>query len=247
MKKLAFIIIGFTISAFVQAQVCTPYWSDTSYGIHPDTIENLPIAYVNVPYDVVIQFKVPATATYNNLPITIDHVVLDSVGGLSAVPTSVPFYFNCNPSTCSFKHDSVGCVRIQGTPTTVGTYDLVINTRVFINNIIFSPFPTPGYKLVVKDNVGIPAISKTVFDVSQNLPNPVINFTDVYVNLERAENISLRISNLVGTEIYRENIVGNKGINTVSIDASHFAQGIYFYSVSNGAQSITKRMVVERK
>lgn len=247
MKKIVLVILGFMISTLVHAQVCTPFWNDTSYGIHPDTIENLPIAYVNVPYDVVIQFKVPATATYYNLPVAIDHVVLDSVGGLSVVPTSVPFYFNCNPSTCSFKHDSVGCVRIQGTPTTVGTYDLVINTRVFITAVSGVLFPTPGYKLVVNDNIGIPAISKTGFDVSQNLPNPVTSFTNVYVNLERAENFIIKISNLVGTEVYRENIIGKKGLNNVSIDASRLTQGIYFYSVSNGAQSITKRMVVERK
>jgi len=45
----------------------------------------------------------------------------------------------------------------------------------------------------------------------------------------------------------KQTAMGKKGFNTVTIDASQFAPGIYFYSVSDGENSITKRMVVDRK
>jgi hypothetical protein len=247
MKNILLGFVAMIFSLMSSAQVCTPYWSDTTYGINPDTITNLPPAYVGSAYDIVIQFKVPATAIYNNLPINIDHIVLDSIGGLSAIPTSVPFYFNCNPADCSFKHDSVGCVRLQGTPSQVGTYNLVISTRVFLTAVLGIPVPSTGYKIVVNNAIGIPELNQNVFDVSQNFPNPVSSFTDVSVNLVRAQNFSIKISNLVGTEIFSQSYTGSKGLNHVTIDASKFAEGIYFYSINNGEQLITKRMIVSRK
>jgi len=234
----------FSMQAYSQA--CTPFWNDPGYGIVPDTIINLPPAYAGSPYDVVVQFKVPPKAPFGNDSVDVDHVVLDSVSGLTEIPSSSPFYFQCNPVDCSFKHDSVGCVRIQGTPTTLGTYNLVIATRVYITPYLYLPFPTPGYRIVVHNPIGISTVSTSVFDVSQNVPNPVSSETDVCVNMVHPGNFTVKISNLVGNEMLKHEIAGKKGMNTVHIDASGFAPGVYFYCVSDGMQAITRRMVVDR-
>src|SRR6185295_254067 len=143
------------------------------------------------------------------------------------IPASVPFYFQCNPPGCSFHADSVGCVSIKGTPTTIGTYDLTIATNVYITPNAFVPFSTTGYRIVVNYPIGIAPVSQTKFDVSQNLPNPIVTKADIYVNLEHAGNLSIKISNLVGNEISKQTVVGKKGFNTLSIDASRFSPGIY--------------------
>ena len=247
--KRFFLLIALLIAGLFKAysQACTPMWTDTTHGINPDTTANLPPAYVGSAYDAVVQFKLPTSLNTPFGSTPIDHVVLTSVGGLDAIPASVNFYTQCNPVNCSFHSDSLGCVSIKGTPITPGVYDLVINTDVYITPNASLPYATPGYRIVVNNPIGIAPISQTMFDVSQNLPNPVIKKADIYVNLEHAGNLSIKVSNLVGNEIFKQSVVGKKGFNTLSIDASRFAPGIYFYLVSDGENSITKRMVVDRK
>ncbi len=227
--------------------MCTPMWVDTGFGINPDTILNLPPAYAGSPYDAVVQFKTPESALYYGNTIIIDHVVLTGVDGLSTIPASVPFYFQCNPSDCSFHADSVSCVRIQGTPTTPGTYDLIIQANVFITAVLFLPFPTPGYRIIVNNPIGIPSTSQTQFDVSQNFPNPVTDNTNIYVTLQHAGKFTLRILNMVGTEVLKQEVEGTKGRNIVTVYASGFSPGIYQYKVSYDEGTITRRMVVIRK
>ncbi len=246
MKKFSTAVIFLLITfSFAEAQVCTPVWVDTGYGINPDTTINLPPAYAGSAYDAVAQFKTPASTLVNGLPITIDHVVLTDVTGLSTIPASIPFYFQCNPADCSFAADSVGCVRIQGTPTLPGTYELTIQTNVYITPFFFLPFPTPGYRIVVNYPLGNADISNSKFNVSKNEPNPAVSGTNIYVTLEKTENFSVRISNVVAGAIFSAVVNGKKGINMFNIDASLFSPGIYFYTVSNGVQAVTRKMVVE--
>jgi hypothetical protein len=252
--RSAFSVVGLSIlliafSSFAAySQACIPMWTDTTHGISPDTLTNLPPAYVGSPYDAVVQFRVPTSAPspFGGV-ISIDHIVLTNVEGLSAIPAEVPFYFQCNPPGCSFHSDSVACVTIKGTPSTIGTYNLTIETNVYITQSLYSPYLTTGYRIVVHNPIGIPPVNQTKFDVSQNLPNPVATNADIYVNLQHAGNFTLKVSNLVGNEVLKQTIAGKKGLNTVNLDASQFSPGIYFYSVSDGENSMTKRMVVDRK
>lgn len=249
MKKFFLSIVLIPVISFAAySQACIPMWTDTSHGISPDTTVNLPPANVGSPYDAVVQFRVPTSAPspFGGV-ISIDHIVLTNVEGLSAIPAEVPFYFQCNPPSCSFYADSVACVTIKGTPSTIGTYNLTIQANVYFTPVAFLPFPTTGYRIVVHNPIGIPPVSQTKFDVSQNLPNPVASNTDIYVNLQHAGNFTLKISNLVGNDVLKQTIAGKKGLNTVNLDASGFPPGIYFYSVSDGEHSMTKRMVVDRK
>src|SRR4030095_636201 len=125
-----------------------------------------------------------------------------------------------NPTDCHFPGDSVGCVRIQGTPTTVGTYPLTINVRVHAVGGLTIPIATPGYKIVVNMPIGIAPISHTRFDVSQNSPNPVNSKTEVYVNLPKAGDIDIKVSNVIGNQILKTAVVGRQGLNTIWFDAS---------------------------
>ena len=247
MKRALLLLFAFTFSfGLVMGQVCTPQWSGSgTSGIEPDTIVNLPPAYENTPYDVVVQFKVPH-ADSSIVPIVIDYVELLSVDGLSTIPASAAFSYSCNPSNCQFHGDSVGCVRIQGTPTAVGTYALVINVKVHAGALAI-PISTTGYEIVVNMPIGIAPISHTRFDVSQNSPNPINTRTEVYVNLPKSGNISMKISNVIGNEVYKTILSGKQGLNAIWIDASKYAPGIYFYTISDGKSSVTKRMVVEKK
>ena len=83
------------------------------------------------------------------------------------------------------------------------------------------------------------------FRVSQNYPNPAEGHTSVAVNLPRAGNLSLRVSNTAGQticSIAKGNV--QAGLHNFAIDCSNWSPGVYFYTVTSGNDGITNKMIV---
>ncbi|MBX7109785.1 MAG: T9SS type A sorting domain-containing protein [Chitinophagales bacterium] len=248
MKKL--ILCGITILfsiSIAYPQACTPEWSQPGSGIYPDTATNMPAGPANVPYDFTVQFKVPLKdSSVIATGIDVNRVELTGVTGLDAIPSTVAFHYNCNPTNCTFKADSVGCVRIQGTPTTEGVYPLTISAKVFITQNTFLPVDFSGYYITVSNSIGIPGLSTNRFDVGQNTPNPAQSKTEIPVNLVHGSMIEIKVSNVIGNQVYKNSMVGHTGLNSISLDVSKFKPGIYFYTVSDEKNAITRRMVIDK-
>jgi hypothetical protein len=84
------------------------------------------------------------------------------------------------------------------------------------------------------------------FDVLQNNPNPFDDKSSIYFNSVRTESVNFKVYNMLGSEVYSNTINAKAGVNTIVLDANKFTQGIYFYELSNGVNSVTKRMVVSK-
>lgn len=85
------------------------------------------------------------------------------------------------------------------------------------------------------------------FEVSQNYPNPALNSTQVAIRLQNAsDDVSLRITDVVGKNlIARGHIKMNAGVNTLTIDVTTLQPGIYYYTLNDNTQQVTKKMVVQ--
>ena len=46
-------------------------------------------------------------------------------------------------------------------------------------------------------------------------------------------------------EVDNKSIYSSRGINTISLDVSSYANGVYLYSINNGRELQTQRMVVK--
>lgn len=83
-------------------------------------------------------------------------------------------------------------------------------------------------------------------DVTQNQPNPFSTTSMVYVNLRKASELSLEVSNMMGQVVYRVDAgYATAGLNKLTIDGSQLSSGVYFYTVKAGKDKITKKMIVE--
>ena len=60
------------------------------------------------------------------------------------------------------------------------------------------------------------------------------------------EDITFSVSDLSGKSIYREEMKDVSGLRTITLDARDFAPGVYFYTVANGADRVTRKMIVAR-
>jgi hypothetical protein len=83
------------------------------------------------------------------------------------------------------------------------------------------------------------------FELSQNYPNPFNPSTTIKVDLRKAGVVSIKVYNVLGELV---NIVDHgyksAGSYTYTIDMNNFSTGVYFYSLQEGTNTITKKMVL---
>lgn len=261
MKKLLLFALMFTlIGGTMQAQECVPDSSidPTMVGVFPlpDTVDSptsvLNSACVGTAYDMVFTAVVPASIM-DPIPLDLTSVRLDSITGL---PPGLDYA--CEPNDCTFLGNSIGCVAINGTPTEDGTFDMVVHTTV--NGIL--PITFPGalldgqYRIFVCPEgtcydapncvVSTDDVFKSELGMRQNVPNPFSDVTNIVMDSEVAGQFDFKVFNLVGKLVHSEKSNILVGENTITFDGSRLEEGMYFYSIGQGSNITTKRMVINR-
>jgi hypothetical protein len=100
-------------------------------------------------------------------------------------------------------------------------------------------FPSIITDISVSDFNTIPE----TFVMEQNYPNPFNPSTKISFSLPEAENVSLKIYNILGSEIttlVNENL--NAGSYQVEFDASNLASGTYIYQITAGKFTQVRKM-----
>ncbi len=112
------------------------------------------------------------------------------------------------------------------------THDPVLNNMVYLP---VSPVPVDVFENTANS-----------FEVSQNYPNPVIGQTYFTVTLNEGATVNVEVYSLTGQMISVIDY-GYKtaGTHTIDMNASNLSSGVYFYTVSNGAQKVTHKMIVQ--
>lgn len=124
------------------------------------------------------------------------------------------------------------------TKDTTQVYTANTNTSGFYNLDILTSIKT--------NNPAIPA----KFELAQNYPNPFSNKTVITYKLNEQEKINLIIYNILGQEVRRFNLGEHPvGIHGIIWDGKNnfnrkVTPGIYFYTLQNGQESITRKMLL---
>jgi len=260
MKKillLVFLFMGFQIAA-TQAQ-CDPdpQYADASAGVYPlpDTVgspmSSLPMGFENQPYELVFTAVVPDTTTIELTPgnpasLDLDNVTLLDIEGL---PPGLSYV--CNPPDCIFPDESQGCVKISGTPTQAGTYSLLVNTTVGVG-VAMLPITFPGtlvsgeYKIVIDEDTSTETAIEEVIGLGQNAPNPFHDKTEITIDIKQSGEFEFNVYNILGKLLHNRRVVLSAGKNVIQYNGSQLHSGMYFYSIGQGNEVVTRRMVVHR-
>lgn len=241
----AIVVFGFNT---VNAQ-CTPDPSVTAPGISPDSATNLPPAYVNVPYSTTMTANVPSDTNQGGVPVTITQICIKSVELTSPL---TGFTWTTNTADNCFPGGTTKCLLLQATPGTpdIGVHNLIfsLETNASLGGMI--PITQKDtiryYRIVVSNGAGIKVEDGRNFFALQNIPNPFANTTEIHFNAPKVADYTFTVYNMIGEVVYNETISAVYGGNTYTFNGATLQEGIYFYKLSNGTNSFTQRMIIQR-
>ena len=268
MKRVTLLMLVLGLCFNAKSQTCVPMEGlpDTLVGVVPfpyveETMSGgiSDTACLNTYFEFTFTIVVPETFPVSGVDVPLESIEFATEGALTGIPDE--FDYICNPPDCIFPKDSTGCVLLFGTPDDpedVGVWDMVIAGTIrtplidleltFPNEDLF-----PGnYLLTVKEE-GDPnclvistedAIARKVS--INNAPNPFSGNTQIFINSEVSDNFTFQVHDLLGKQLHQERLQIIEGENRIDFDGSFLANGVYIYSVSNGKDNISKKMVVNR-
>ncbi|CAN5139690.1 hypothetical protein BH09BAC5_BH09BAC5_09040 [soil metagenome] len=266
MKKIYFLFATVVLSTAAYSQ-CTPNpalfgaANNTNYSIIPDTITNLPFAYVGTPYVTDLQFHIqPDTTVTSPVPATfpITQVHIDSVTGIPANFSYLP-----NPTNGTFTTPTAtppgsgyGCVGVSGQavagqelggPNNDGVYPLIV---YYTGTVVIFNVPTPmpatktGYKLIIMPANSVPNFENINFAVNASTPNPSDLKTDFRFTSPNSGNMQITMYNVLGSVVKNETVSTVKGTNHYVLETANMSAGVYLCSFRIGDAVVTRRITV---
>jgi len=220
----------------------------------PDTVgsptTSLATGYVGLPYELLFTAVVPDLVEIALNPgdepteLDLEFVQLDSITGL---PPGVDYA--CNPDDCIFLDQTQGCLLASGVPEEAGEYSLVVHTTVGVGfamlNVTFPGLLVSGqYKIIIEPPMSVNELEKSGIGLGQNVPNPFGDFTEIRVDAKQSGVFELEVYNVIGKLLHSEQVTLSAGRNAIPFDGSKLQSGMYFYSIRQGNDRATRRMVV---
>jgi hypothetical protein len=92
------------------------------------------------------------------------------------------------------------------------------------------------------DFVGIETLNENVFNLGQNIPNPVTNTTRIDYSIPEAGEVVFHLRSASGQLLYSQTIEAANGKHSLELNTTTLAAGVYFYSIEYKGQRLVKRM-----
>jgi subtilisin-like proprotein convertase family protein len=162
--------------------------------------------------------------------------------------------FNEHPGKVTMSWNSVMPVTIS--PDEVAFYwiletkkDILRSALFDVNSEITSAEGVDAEFRILKINTGIKGNSISAdgveFEVKQNVPNPFSAQTTISFTIPAANDVVIKIHDVSGKEMYMTKTYFEAGTHDVKIDKQILGKsGIYYYQVSSGEFTGSKKMVV---
>jgi hypothetical protein len=94
-------------------------------------------------------------------------------------------------------------------------------------------------------SVGVSSIGKTTaFALGQNIPNPATNSTRIDYSVPEAGEVVFHVHNITGQLLYSKTIEAARGTNSIKLNTSTFAAGVYFYSMEYKGQRRVRQLII---
>lgn len=85
---------------------------------------------------------------------------------------------------------------------------------------------------------GVAEQSTPAFSVSESYPNPTNGMTYFDIRMKQNADVAFEMFNSLGQQVYSKEVKLAVGQHTLSVDASKFSGGLYFYTIKSGNASV---------
>ena len=252
MKKTLLTLSLAIATIFASAQ-CTPDSQFSAPGIYPDSTTGLSPAYVGQAYNEVITIITPLDTSVvyagNTIAVTILTIELTSVTGLPA-----SFSYDCEGGNCTFDGGVTSCAVLSSSSPDVselGLHQIIMNTTTTADAGIVIPITQDDvidyYYIEVLNGTTstLNQFNDLTFELKGVFPNPVVNNAKIQFISGTPESVTFKVYNLLGEEIESQFINSQRGVNTINVNTTSYTEGMYLYSINNGKEVLTKRMIIK--
>lgn len=146
------------------------------------------------------------------------------------------------------------CIVISGTPTVLGSFPIKISSKargVFFGSSIWADAPDENAYYLTVNPAGPNGLKATIvnsakFGVISANPNPFADFTTIFYNAPEAAKTTFTVFNVLGEQVYTNSYTAQTGQNTIEFKANNLTSGMYVYTLTNGKETTTQRLVIEK-
>ncbi len=246
------VIVTFLVVLFAGIQVsfaqCTPdpLYADSAFGIWPNPSEGLPDATVGQPYSLVLNLKVPLSGGDIDPNFSLVTIQSASISSISDAPDGLDYV--CDDGLdCDWLGGEQGCVHVSGVPTTPGTYTMSVNMQVIPQGIP-APIPYSFEDLVLVVNDTSTAVAEFATPtLAWEKVSASGGTLSVRYNASHHGNATIRVLDLLGKPVSTTKVSGKAGRNAASVNVSTLSGGVYFVSLEQNNQRVTKRLVISQR
>jgi hypothetical protein len=90
----------------------------------------------------------------------------------------------------------------------------------------------------------IPTGKVNTFTLGQNIPNPANNSTRIDYSVPEAGEVVFHVHSISGQLLYSKTIETERGTNSIELNTSTFAAGVYFYSMEYKGQRLVRQLII---
>jgi hypothetical protein len=123
--------------------------------------------------------------------------------------------------------------------------DSVYYLTVYIDS--YENYPDNDTKTITRytDGVGIESLNATnAFTLGQNIPNPANNSTRIDYSVPEAGEVVFHVHSISGQLLYSKTIEASRGTNSIELNTSTFAAGVYVYSMEYKGQKQVRQLII---
>jgi hypothetical protein len=177
----------------------------------------------------IVNMILPEIPSGSNLTMDMEVRILHDYWGLPVdlAPELIPVTWHMNMYATAM--DSMGYVVMEDSLSMfmdAGTGELLYASKELTN---------------IEEEFNLPLVTT----LHQNYPNPFNPTTSISFELNKAQNVSLIVYNLLGQRVLT--LVNDRlesGKHRINLNASNLASGIYMYRLTTNSQSLTKKMTL---
>ncbi|MDR1505191.1 MAG: T9SS type A sorting domain-containing protein, partial [Prevotella sp.] len=182
--------------------------------------------------NIEVEIKNTGSQSFSNVTITALIEDEDGINNLEDIIATIP------ASTSSYKYSFQQTYTVPNFPD----YNIKVYLTSVDNNSTDDTITTER----TTDFVGINRAEANVFTLGQNTPNPANNSTRIDYSIPEAGEVIFHVHSISGQLLYSKTIEAQHGNQSIELNTSTLASGIYFYSIEYKGQCIVKHMNIQK-